>query len=221
MPNYSFKGKYELEKTPLKICEKPLELFTVKSIKGFNASPDSIDNEYINDFPFWIKIWEAAIILSDFFGRTSHDKEAEVLEIGAGMGIVGLFMGSFGYKNVTITDFEDDALDLLRKNAAHNNIDDLQIEKLDWNALKTDKKYDIICGSELIYSDKFIDPVIDLIHNLLKPGGKVIIAHDFIRKSLVSFIEKLQPGFDVKSMAKSINTGDEVRKIVIHKLEKK
>ena len=58
-------------------------------------------------------------------------KEAAILEIGAGMGVVGLFMGACGYR-VTITDFDEEVLELLRLNAAHNGLDTVSVRKLDW-----------------------------------------------------------------------------------------
>jgi len=79
--------------------------------------------------------------LTDHLVQINIDKQKNILEIGAGMGITGLFLGAFGY-NVTITDYEEDALELLRMNAEHNNLPNVRVERLDWNNPNLTGKYD-------------------------------------------------------------------------------
>ena len=45
---------------------------------------------------FWVKIWEASIALTDHLIHMGLGTEKEILEVGAGMGVTGLFLAAFG-----------------------------------------------------------------------------------------------------------------------------
>ena len=152
---------YELELVPIKIRDICLELWTVKRWEGGVEDECEDEEEYIHHFPLWIKIWEASLVLSDHLSKEPMKKSSAILELGAGMGLTGMVLGALGYP-VTVTDYNDDALAILKKNVAHNKLKNVQIKKLDWFHPYTDEKYDIICGSELIYKEEIIDPLISI-----------------------------------------------------------
>ncbi len=209
--------KYELDTTPIALGGKKLDLYQVKNWDTFIGNLADKGEEYISEFPFWIKIWEASLILADHLIRMKIEKEKEILEIGAGMGVVGLALGALGHK-VTITDYEDDALDLLRMNVERNGLDNVSVRKLDWNNPDLTGKYDIICGSELVYNERFIDPIMSLFRNYLQPDGTIFIAHDVGRMCMMKFIGMVAGRFEIENIMKTLRGDDEIHKIVIHSL---
>lgn len=158
--------------------------------------------EYIGAFPFWMKAWEASLILADHLARMKIDNGKEIHEIGAGMGVVGLTLGAFGHK-VMITDYEDDALALLRMNVENNGLNNVSVRKLDWNSPDIMRKYDIICGSELVYKQQLIEPIINLFRKYLEPDGTIFIAHDIRRMCLIQFIRTIVGQFEIENIIKS------------------
>ena len=124
--------KYELEQTPISINGKRLELYRVKNIDPIINDLANKGEKDISHFPFWVKVWESSIVLASHLINMDIEKGKEILEIGAGMGVAGLFLGLLGHK-VTITDYEDDALELLRMNVKHNQLNNMSVKKLDWN----------------------------------------------------------------------------------------
>ncbi|MBW1895897.1 MAG: methyltransferase [Deltaproteobacteria bacterium] len=212
--------KYELDVKPISIQGKTLELYGLSNWDSFVANLEEKGESYIQAFPFWIKIWEASIILADHMLTLDLDKEKHVLEIGAGMGLTGLFLGAFGHQ-VTITDCEEEALQLLRLNVAHNNLSHVQVKKLDWNEPDLVGRYDIICGSELVYKETFIEPLIELFRKYLKPAGTVFIAHDIRRMCMMKFIATVPGRFEIENVGKTLRGEDDIFRILVHTLHLK
>lgn len=220
METIPIREKYELELMPIAIGGKRLELYGIRNWDIFVNNLSRQGEAYIREFPFWVKIWEASIVLADHLIQVGLEKKKKVLEIGAGMGITGLFLGAFGYR-VTITDCEEDAIELLRMNVEHNGLDNVSIKKMDWNNPDLTGKYDIICGSELIYKEASIKPIIDLSRKYLQPEGTVFIAHDSRRKCMVKFIGMVPGRFEIENVEKTLSGGNEFHKVVIHRLHLK
>ena len=217
----SIREKYELEiLPPISIGGKTLELYGIGNWDVFVNNLEQKGEEYIKQFPFWVKIWESSIVLTDYLAGIGLEKDKEILEIGAGMGVTGLFLGAFGHK-VTITDYEDDALELLRLNVEQNGLNNVTVKKLDWNNPDLEKKYDIICGSELIYKESSIEPIMSLLRKHLKPHGSVFLSHDIRRKCMIRFIGMVPGRFEIENFAKTLRGDNEFFKIVVHILSLK
>jgi len=212
-----FVDGHELEVMPLAIGGKRLHLHRIANWDIFVSNIEQQGEAYINKFPFWVKIWEASVVLADHLVRLLSEKKMETLEIDAGMGIAGLFLGAFGHK-VTITDHEDEALELLRMNVAHNGLKNVSVERLDWKHPELTGKYDVVCGSELIYTEASLEPIIRLFRKYLRPKGTVFLAHDVQRKSLMQFIGMVPGPFEIKHVGKTFRAENEIHRIIIHSL---
>jgi 2-polyprenyl-3-methyl-5-hydroxy-6-metoxy-1,4-benzoquinol methylase len=214
------KDKYELEVIPIAIGGKKLDLFGLANWDVFIKNLEEQGEKYIRKFPFWVKIWEASLVLADHLIRIGLGKEKDILEIGAGMGVTGLFLGAFGYK-ITVTEYEEDALELLRMNVEHNGLDTVTVKKLDWNDPHLTETYDVICGSELIFNVTFIEPIIKLFRKYLRPEGTVFLAHDVRRRCMLQFIEMIHGKYEIENVPKTMKRDDEVHKVFIHALRLK
>lgn len=210
----------ELEPKPLSIGGKRLEILCVKNLEPLVADLEQNSSEGFENFPFWIKIWEAAIVLTDRLVHMNMRKNQHILELGAGMGITGLFLGAFGYR-VTITDNNRDALELIKRNAAHNGIDSVHTTELDWHQPQGTENFDIICGSELIYKKSDVEPVIKILRQLLRPDGTAYLAHDISRMSMMHFLVGAEPYFHTTHKGMSFTGGGQKKQIVIHTIKHK
>ena len=219
MPS-SLKDKYELELTPVTIAGKQLEIYRIANLDPIIRTIHEDQKGQIHGFPFWVKVWEAALVLTGHLLSMHLEPQVTVLEIGAGMGIASLFLGNAGYR-VTATDSDDDALELVEMNARHNGLKSLRIKKLDWTHPDLEEKFDMICGSELIYSGAAIDPVIHLLRNYLRPEGTILMAHDIKRRWLSDFMDKAQEAFEVGHVVNTIRTDTETHKILVSRLKMK
>jgi predicted nicotinamide N-methyase len=207
--------EFKLDLMPIAIGGKRLELYGVSNWDVFVERLDREGEAYVKEFPFWIKIWEASIVLTDHLAGMGLNTEKKVLEVGAGMGITGLFLGAMGHP-VTTTDYEESALTLLQMNAEHNDLTNVRVEKLDWNKPDLVGKYDIICGSELVYARRFIKPIIELFKDYLHPKGHIFLAHDVRRKCLRPFLEMISHDFETTNIMKVMKGNGDYHRVVIH-----
>lgn len=215
MKNHPIAAKYELETVPIGIGGKRMEFYRVGNWEPLIEKIFADEKSRFTDFPVWIKIWEASLVLTDYLLDEVLETPQNVLEIGAGMGITGMFLAAFGHQ-VTSTDNEDDSLDLLRLNIEYNGLANVNVKKLDWHQADLDGRFDLICGSEVVYKESDIEPIEALIRKYLKPEGAVYLAHDQQRMNAGKFIEQLSKDFVVEEIAKTFTGKDMARRIMIH-----
>lgn len=220
MNDPSMLDKVQLADTPIRIGDKKLELLRVKNIDPILSALEEDKEAGLESFPYWIKIWESSIVLAAHLYDQNLDKNQRVIELGAGMGVVGMFLAAFGHP-VTLTDYNDDALSLLKKNAARNNLDSVTVQKRDWNTMASADRYDIVCGAEMVYRKTDINAVFKAIEASVKPDGVVFLAHNIKRISMVDFLAQAGKRFDIDHTGKSITTDNEKKQFVIHTMKPK
>jgi predicted nicotinamide N-methyase len=93
----------------------------------------------------------------------------EVLEIGAGIGVVGLAGLSLGL-NVTISDYEPKSVELALFNACRNGFRHGKGLILDWRS-PPELQYQFLWGCDLLYEDRNHEPLLNLTKKVLTPNG--------------------------------------------------
>ena len=75
------------------------------------------------------------------------------------------------------TDYEKPALECSQKNFALNDIKEIpQFQMLDWRQPNIDQKFDVIVASDVVYEERFFEPLIHLFQLLLNQQGLIILA---------------------------------------------
>ena len=105
-----------------------LHLLKITDLEQILAGKDPLKNP--SEFPFWIRLWEAAIVLSRFMVNLSPAPGTTVLELGAGLGAPGLAAAALGC-SVTLSDYETMILDFERVSAAASGLTDVHFAMLD------------------------------------------------------------------------------------------
>ena len=145
-------GNCETEEKTVGIKGRNFTLLTPKFIEEY------IDSENpLQDFPLWSKVWEASWVLADFLAGLPADPGKRILEIGCGLGLVGVVAASFGHK-VVMTEHNPEALEFARANAELNHCPEVEIIDLDWNSPSLYGRFDYIVGSEIVYHQKDFEP---------------------------------------------------------------
>ena len=136
------------------------------------------------------RLWGAAVVLCKliFCEKLEVLRGKSVLEIGAGIGILGLFAGHplVEAKSVEITDFNVGVIRHLQYNIQLNQsywettFGDRKgccsSYMLDWDQeISKDQKYDVILGSDLICQESDAFNVLKVMDKLLEPDGTVFI----------------------------------------------
>ncbi|MGH2999578.1 MAG: class I SAM-dependent methyltransferase, partial [Gaiellaceae bacterium] len=96
------------------------------------------------------------------------------LELGAGLGLPSLAAAVRG-ADVLATDWAEDAVALLRDNAARNGIK-LRAETVRWDdpeLVLAGAPWDVVLGADLLYEQRNADLLLDLLPQL---GGEILLA---------------------------------------------
>lgn len=113
---WSFTAHYADETTPLRRITLPITEPSYSSGAGLG----------------W-KTWNAAVVLVEFLGaQIDSFRDKDVLELGCGTGLSGIFCAKFGAKSVLMTDFNQTVLETVTDNAKSNGLHNVSIKRLDW-----------------------------------------------------------------------------------------
>jgi predicted nicotinamide N-methyase len=125
--------------------------------------------------PYWADLWPSALALAGFLWRTVELQGQRVLELGCGLGLVGI-VASLKGAAVTLTDYEADALAFARYNVVHNQCLQAEVRHLDWHAPRLTDTYPWIIASDILYERRHFRPLWQLLERHLAPQGRFIVA---------------------------------------------
>jgi ETFB lysine methyltransferase len=133
-------------------------------------------DEYV---PYWPVIWPAARMLSEAVMREpwgTHAQPITVLDVGCGLGLAGIACLARGLA-VTFSDVDETALAFAAANARRNGFDSgFSTLLVDFRCPPDDRKYPVIIGSDLMYEERLVDPLVGLLAATLAPGGVCLMA---------------------------------------------
>jgi predicted nicotinamide N-methyase len=149
------------------------------------ADPDAIlkhpavDEMYAADEyrPYWVRLWPAARMLAAAVLRepwAAAGEPLDVLEIGCGLGLAGIAALARGLR-VTFSDVDETALTFATANARFNGFTDFRTLPLDLRSPPAGLKFPVVLGSDLIYQDRLVTPLVGLLRAVLAPGGVCLV----------------------------------------------
>jgi predicted nicotinamide N-methyase len=141
------------------------------------------DDEFL---PYWAELWPSGVALArvvvdlDLTGK-------RVVELGAGLGLPSLAAALAG-ADVLATDWAEDAVVLLRENAARNALR-LRVERVRWDEpepLLAEAPWDVVLGADLLYERRNADQLLELLPGL---GDEILLAEPG-RPFAASFLDR-------------------------------
>jgi len=211
----SFHRRYETDTKEVVIRGEKFGVLVPESLDGL-VDPEDI----FHDFPLWSKLWEASIVLADYLAGIAPDPQKRFLEIGSGLGLVGVVAASFGHR-VTMTEYNPDALNFARANAHRNDPEgrsNLEIKALDWNRPRLEGSFTYIVGSEILYSEKDYKPLLDLFKTYLRPGGEIILA-ERARKTSIGFFKEVSEIFEIEARKKVLRSREKEIFVILARMK--
>ncbi len=206
--------QYRVAFEPLSIGGIRLHLLKITDLEQILGNKDPLQN--VSDFPFWIRLWEAAIVLSEFVAEQNFSPETKALEIGAGLGAPGLTAAAKGCA-VTLTDYQELILDFERVSAAASGLD-VECMLLDWLNPPAMKRYDVVLGAEILFREEFFQPLLDILRKVLQPQGVIYLAHDIRRKSLAPFLKMAEKEYIISARKKKLKSFEEDKEVLLTRL---
>lgn len=142
-------------------------------------------------FPFWSSIWPASIALTRFLKNNIHWIENKtVLELGAGIGQPSFSIANKA-KHLIISDYNKDAVVLMKKNIDYLRLTNTQARLIDWNFMDYSLMADTILLSDINYDSFEFTALIQVIEHYINKGSTIIIATP-LRMVGAAFIQSIQ-----------------------------
>ncbi len=210
--------KYALTFDRLRFGEKQIRLLKIADLEEFLDGKDPFAD--VSQFPFWIRLWDAAMILAYILGSQPNGAGRRLLELGAGLGAPGLAAASAGFA-VTISDYEDIIMDFQKVSAAASGLKAVQFAHLDWLNPPPMEPFDVLAGAEILFRDEFFQPLLHIFQKYLKADGEIYLAHDAKRQSLAKFLKLAQNNFDIGMKEQVIKRDGKKITIIINRLRRK
>jgi predicted nicotinamide N-methyase len=210
----AFHQKYETDVAPLTIRDHRFNFFVPKSLESFLNKDD-----VFNEFPLWSKIWEASIVLANHVSAMPVNPQRHLLEIGCGVGAVGVVAAYYGHR-VTMTEYNLDSLNFARANAQVNHKAGSllpEIVELDWTKPSLEGRFNVILGSEVVYKEEYFEPLMGLFKRYLNPGGEIILAEG-LRKTSMTFFGRMSDICDIQAQKKILRAKGEEKRVVLARM---
>jgi predicted nicotinamide N-methyase len=123
--------------------------------------------------PYWAELWPSGLALARHVAAREL-AGLRVVELGCGLGLPALTAALRG-ADVLATDWAEDAIDLLRRNAERNEIF-LRVARVRWSEpepLLRAAPWDLVLGADLLYEARNAEQLAGLLPLL---GGEVLLA---------------------------------------------
>lgn len=230
------KSRYDVEVESVTVGGKVLKVLQIKDMEEqiLKKLEQSVGEEDISrrqeelsdelllqlmEMQWWTKIWEPSFVLALFMGKTPPVKGHRVLEIGAGMGIVGVYAALCGH-DITISDISEDALLFARAHAIMNGCSHVPVVAIDWRLPYTDRPFEMIIGSEVVYDRRTYDILVSFLDQALAPNGTIIIAKNKDLKTPL-FFEKMVKRFKFKQKIVKLSSEDGFMEVELFAIKRK
>jgi len=124
--------------------------------------------------PYWTLPWPAAVMLAEHVIRHVPPEPQPILELGAGLGLVGLALTLAGHR-VIVTDCDEETLEFARASARLNAVELCAVRRLDWRQPPAER-YATIVGAEVVFTPETHAPLATLLATCLEPAGSAFLS---------------------------------------------
>jgi predicted nicotinamide N-methyase len=141
-----------------------------------HAADELIDEAAFDEdefLPYWAELWPSGLGLARHVAGLELSGR-RVVELGCGLGLPSLAAALRG-ADVLATDWADDAIELLRRNAERNGVT-LRVAQVRWSEpepLLRAAPWDLVLGADLLYEERNAEQLAALLPQL---GGETLLA---------------------------------------------
>lgn len=153
------------------------DVFGLKVLKNNHKHIRRLRNELGYPSHHGNKVWNASMLLMEYFKHEPPRSGSRILEIGCGWGITGIYCAKEFDCKVTGLDIDDTVFPYMHLHAQINGVevDSLRCsyEKLTGKMLS---EYDWVIGGDICFWDSLSKPLYNLVRRANKAGARVILS---------------------------------------------
>jgi predicted nicotinamide N-methyase len=134
------------------------------------------DEHYEKDqfLPYWVEHWPSAQVLFPFVMQSDFAENTRICELGCGLGIISAATASRSLYTLSV-DISPEACIF-----AHTNIERNggipRVMSSDWRHMGVKIRFDQIIASDVLYEERWIEPILECINAIMTRDGKAWIA---------------------------------------------
>jgi predicted nicotinamide N-methyase len=161
--------------------------------------------EHEEFLPYWAELWPSGLVLA----RHVADRDlrgAAVVELGCGLALPS-FAAALGGARVLATDWSPDAIELVRRNAARNELE-VELALGSWAdpaSLASRAPWDLVLAADVLYERRNGPLLLELLPRLVGEGGEVLVA-DPGRPHAQTFLEEAGAEWLVEPVAPPVGS---------------
>ncbi|MEZ6067618.1 MAG: methyltransferase domain-containing protein [Planctomycetaceae bacterium] len=153
------------------VVDRMLKLVLPARPDDFLDDPDVLAANQTDDYmPYWSYLWPSSVDMAQAVLSAEWGPDRRVLELGCGVGLVGLAALQGGYE-LTFSDHDPVAVQTAVHNARLNGLERrAHGVVLDWRE-PTASRWPVIIGCEVTYEARNHSILLALLRSMLEPGG--------------------------------------------------
>lgn len=186
--------RYDTKDVTLAIQQRSVHLTKIADLDVLLEEIDTVTFAEDERLPYWAELWPSSVALARYTAQCLDVHGRQVLELGCGLGLVGVVAALQGAR-VLCTDYEPDALAFARHNARCNASRGIRFRLVDWRRPALRRRYDYILASDVIYEARNFGPLVALLQRFLARGGAAVFAEPGRPHAVPFFALLRQRGF--------------------------
>jgi predicted nicotinamide N-methyase len=166
-------GPTDLVEETIAVGGEPISLLRPRDSDELLAE-EAFDHEEL--LPYWAEMWPSSVALAKAIGSRAL-RGARTLELGCGLGLASIAAARAGGR-VLATDWSAEAIRFTEENAIRNGVE-LETMVVDWSApgaIVARAPWQLVIGSDVLYEQRNVDQMLDLLPRLVDQTGEVWIA---------------------------------------------
>ena len=145
------------------------------------------------------KIWYSSFFIMDYLDEHSPEKQADIMEIGCGWGILSIYCAKNFQAQVTGVDADSNVFPFLKLHAKANGVKiHKKVSRFENLKRKTLAKQDLIIGGDICFWTELIDPLYSMIKKAVKADVPRIIIADPGRSPFLKLAKRCKKNFNAR-----------------------
>lgn len=127
-------------------------------------------------FPFWAKIWPAALVLASFIEQhPGYVQDKHVLELAGGLGVPSMMAARYA-ATVVCSDYLAEIVAVQRQSVEYNGLLHVGCEVLNWHSLPEGLSAQVLLVSDINYDPLAFDQVFAVLTRFIRQGCIVLLS---------------------------------------------
>ncbi|MEZ5571618.1 MAG: class I SAM-dependent methyltransferase [Halioglobus sp.] len=139
------------------------------------------------------KLWKSSRLLIDYLDKNRPAHCKNVLDVGCGWGISGIWAAKTLGSHVTSMDADPDVFPFLEASASLNGVSTTPlVARFEQLTTKQLAQFDMLIAADICFWDELVDPVYKMVNRAVKAGVKHIIIADPERSTFLEMAHRCE-----------------------------